>query len=139
MSTKLIGLKPVFVLSILVSLTAVGVAGCSMSHDKAKEKAVGAMIEETAPSERAAALTEMMTTTLNLNESQQASVAALNLDYSTRFNILMSSTNPKLDKKKEFTRLSAEKEAKLKGILDDAQRKTYDANKAELLDTYRIM
>lgn len=139
MSTKVTHLKPLFAFSILASLTMIAIAGCSMSHNQSKEQAVSAIIKETTPSERASALTALMTSTLNLNESQQVQVGALNMDYSTRFSILVASTNPKLDKKTEFMRLSADKEAKLKRMLTDSQIKTYDANKTDLLDTYRLM
>ncbi|TXH72296.1 MAG: hypothetical protein E6Q85_06660 [Thiothrix sp.] len=137
MSTNVLSLKKFFIVG-LVAFTALSISACT-NHEKSKEKAVGSMIQETSPTDRAAALTDLMSTTLNLNESQRAQVGALNLDYSTRFSVLMASTNKKIDKKAEFTRLSAEKEAKLKGMLDDSQIKAYDANKADLLDTYRMM
>jgi len=130
--------KKFVTVGVLLGFAGLAVSGCT-NHEKAKEQAVGAMIQETSPSDRAAALTDLMTSTLSLNDAQKAQVAALNMDYSTRFNILMGSTNKKVDKKAEFMRLSAEKEAKLKTILTDAQVKAYDANKAELLDTYRMM
>lgn len=139
MNTKVISFQPLFLFGVLASLTLIAMAGCSMTHNQAKEQAVGTVISGTTPSERANALTALMTSTLNLNDSQQTQVAALNLDYSTRFSILMASTNPKLDKKAEFMRLSADKEAKLKGMLTDSQIQAYDANKADLLDTYRLM
>lgn len=140
MTTQSVGLKKFFIIGTLLSCTVLGVSGCSsMTHEQSKEKAVGSMIQETSPADRAAVLTDLMTTTLNLNESQSTQVAALNLDYSTRFNVLMNSTNPKIDKKTEFTRLSAEKESKLKAMLTDSQWQAYEAHKAELLDTYRIM
>ena len=139
MNTKAISFQPLFLFGILASVTLIALAGCSMSHSQAKEQTVGTVIAGTTPAERATALTALMTSTLNLNESQQTRVAALNMDYSTRFSILVASTNPNLDKKAEFMRLSADKEAKLKGMLSDSQIQAYDANKADLLDTYRLM
>lgn len=139
MTPKTLGLKPLFVFGMLASFAIMSVAGCATSYDKAKEQAVETMIKETMPSERAAVLTDLMSDKLQLNESQKTQVADLNIDYSTRFSILMESTNPNVDKRAEFLRLSAEKEVKLKSILTDIQIQAYDANKAELLDTYRIM
>lgn len=138
MTTQAVALKNFFIVGALLSCTVLAFSGCT-NHEKAKEQAVGSMIQETSPTDRAAALTDIMKTTLNLNESQTVQVSDLNLDYSTRFSILMASTNKKVDKKAEYMRLSAEKEAKLKGMLDDSQIKAYDANKADLLDTYRMM
>jgi hypothetical protein len=80
-----------------------------------------------------------MTTTLNLSDTQQRQVSALNLEYSTRFNVLANSRNPSINKQAEFQRLSKEKEARIKTLLTVPQLQAYDANRAALLDTYRIM
>ncbi len=80
-----------------------------------------------------------MTATLNLSDVQQRQVSALNLEYSTRFNVLANSRNPSINKKAEFERLSKEKEARIKALLSSSQIQTYDSNRADLLDTYRIM
>ena len=80
-----------------------------------------------------------MTATLNLSDVQQRQVSALNLEYSTRFNVLANSRNPSINKKAEFERLSKEKETRIKALLSSSQIQTYDSNRADLLDTYRIM
>ncbi|WP_020559059.1 hypothetical protein [Thiofilum flexile] len=129
---------------LLAGISVVLLSSCAApapapTHDQVKEAVVADTIRATTPMERATALTDVMTNKLRLNESQQAKVAKLNLDYSSRFNILMNSTNPKISKKDEFLRLSAEKETKLLGILSASQKQTYEASKQEFLDTYRIM
>lgn len=129
-------------LSLIGSLALTLLQGCSApppTHDQIKEQVVADTVRVTTPMERASVLTDVMTTKLRLNESQSARVAKLNLDYSTRFSILMDSTNPSISKRNEFLRLSAEKEAKLLSILSPTQAGAYEASKAEFLDTYRIM
>ena len=109
------------------------------THDQMKEKMVGDSIRDSTPIDRANYLTDIMTTKLRLNESQQEQVAKLNLAYSTRFSILMESDNPNISKHDEFMRLSSEKEMRLLAILSDSQSRAYASSKSDFLDTYRIM
>ena len=116
-------------------------AACSQNslYDENKATAVKDGIANTSPIARANALTDVMTTTLNLSDTQQSQVSALNLEYSTRFNVLANSRNPSINKQAEFQRLSKEKESRIKALLTVPQLQAYDANRAALLDTYRIM
>ena len=126
---------------LLICGLGVWLAACSQNslYDENKANAVKEGIANTSPIARANALTDIMTTTLSLSDVQQRQVAALNLEYSTRFNVLANSRNPSINKKSEFERLSKEKEARVKSVLTTPQIQAYDANRAALLDTYRIM
>lgn len=110
-----------------------------MTHEEMKEKILKETIRNTNPVDRANVLTDLMTTKLSLNEVQRMQVSKLNLDYSTRFNMLVTSKNPAISKREEFIRLSAEKEAKLLSILNETQKTYYHAHQSEFLDTYRMM
>ena len=126
---------------LLICGLGVWLAACSQNslYDENKATAVKNGIANTSPIARANALTDIMTTTLNLSDTQQRQVSALNLEYSTRFNVLANSRNPSINKQAEFQRLSKEKEARIKALLTVPQLQAYDANRAALLDTYRIM
>lgn len=126
---------------LLICGLGVWLAACSQNslYDENKANAVKEGIANTSPIARANALTDVMTATLNLSDVQQRQVSALNLEYSTRFNVLANSRNPSINKKAEFERLSKEKEARIKALLSSSQIQTYDSNRADLLDTYRIM
>jgi hypothetical protein len=126
---------------LLICGLGVWLAACSQNslYDENKATAVKNGIANTSPIARANALTDIMTTTLNLSDTQQRQVSALNLEYSTRFNVLANSRNPSINKQAEFQRLSKEKEARIKTLLTVPQLQAYDANRAALLDTYRIM
>lgn len=134
-------LEKALIQGALLTLAFASLNGCSYAptHEESKEAAVGDMIQGTSPIDRAMTLTKLMVSTLGLSELQRAKVSGLNLDYSTRFNILMNSENPNIDKKQEFLRLSKEKENKLLSLLNDKQKRTYQSNRDELINTYRIM
>ena len=126
---------------LLICGLGVWLVACSQNslYDENKATADKEGIAHTSPIARANGLTDIMTNTLNLSDVQQRQVSAINLEYSTRFNVLAKSQNPSINKQKEFERLSKEKEARIKALLSSSQIQAYDANRANLLDTYRIM
>ncbi len=111
----------------------------SIKHEKQKEQLIENTINNSTPEARAFIITEKMVEVLGLTEVQKYKVAVLNQDFSTRYNLLASSTNPRLEKRKEFISLTNEKDMELKKILNEAQITKWHAVSAEFWEEYRII
>jgi hypothetical protein len=111
----------------------------SVKHEKKKEALIESTINATDPSERAELITLKMVEVLSLNEVQKTKVALINEDFSVRYNILAASSNPKVDKRKEFIKLTKEKDTELKKVLNNAQITKWHAVSDEFWAEYRIL
>ena len=124
-------------------LIASSVSACapysSMKHEQRKEKLIEQTINNTDPEVRAFQITEKMIEVLGLTEVQKYKVAVINQDFSARYNLLAASTNPKVDKRKEFISLTKEKDMELKKVLNNAQITKWHEVSAEFWEEYRII
>lgn len=129
---------------LLVSILAVStLTACtryeSVKHEKQKEQLIENTINDTDPMDRAELITMKMVDTLSLNEAQTEKVSVINQDFSVKYNILAASKNPKLDKRKEFLKLTAEKDTELKKVLNNAQISKWHTVSAEFWEEYRLL
>ena len=111
----------------------------SVKHEKKKEQLIENSINASDPTDRAELITIKMVEVLSLNEVQKQKVALLNEDFSVRYNILAASSNPKIDKRKEFIKLTKEKDTELKKVLNNAQITKWHAVSDEFWAEYRIL
>ncbi|PWQ93781.1 hypothetical protein [Leucothrix arctica] len=134
-------MKKIITIMCLVAVS--GLTACtqyqSLKHEKQKEQMIENSINATDPSERALIITTKMVEVLSLNEVQKVKVMMINEDFSTRYNILAESTNPKLNKREEFIKLTNEKDIELKKVLNNAQITKWHAVSAEFWEEYRIV
>lgn len=84
------------------------------------------------PQERATLLTEMMKSTLTLDEKASAAVAEINLKYANETQALMDSSKPKFEKLMTFRKNSQAKDTELKAILTPEQYTLYEQKKSEM-------
>lgn len=140
-------LKTAVIAGLLMSSTLV-MADCNTQatsatsaaqHEQAKDVTLSEVIKNTAPDQRATMLTNFMSSTLALNEKQKTDLGGINLEYAQRYNVLMESTKPDVDKVTEFKRLASEREAKTATLLTEEQMLTYKQVAKEIVDTYNIM
>lgn len=129
---------------VLCTLAVSGLAACApkpkpVSHESIKEQVVADTISSTSPIARANLITQKMVQELNLTEVQRNKVALINEDFSIRYNILVASTNPKINKRDEFIKLTNEKNAELRKVLNNAQVTKWDGIRAAFWEEYRIM
>ncbi|GAA0405210.1 hypothetical protein GCM10009133_12310 [Cocleimonas flava] len=124
-------------------LAAVNLTACtqykSMKHEKQKEYLIEDTINATDPSDRAAIITSKMVEALGLNEAQRVKVALLNEDFSNRYSVLAASNNPKINKRKEFIKLTDEKNQELKKVFNNAQVTKWNEIRKEFWDEYRML
>lgn len=111
----------------------------SAKHEKQKEYLIEDTINSTTPHERASVITEKMVEVLALNEVQKKQVEFINEDFSARYNFLAASSNPKLNKRKEFIKLTKKKDMELKKILNNAQITKWHEVRDEFWEEYRIL
>ena len=110
-----------------------------MKHERQKEQLIEDTIKNTNPLDRASIITNKMIEVLSLSEVQKNQVDIINKDYSMRYNFLVESTNPKLQKRKEFLKLMQEKDTALKNVLNNTQMTKWHAVRDEFWEEYRIL
>ena len=124
-------------------LVAVNLTACtqykSMKYEKQKEHLIEDTINATDPSDRAAIITDKMVEALDLNEVQKVKVSLINEDFSNRYSVLAASTNPKIKKRKEFIKLTNEKNLELKKVLNNAQITKWNKIQDNFWEEYRIL
>lgn len=89
-------------------------------------------LKNTTPEERAAALTEMMQSSLSLDEKTATAVSGINLKYAKETQTLMDSSGPQLGKLMTFRQNAQAKDAELKGVLTPEQYSLYEQKKDEM-------
>lgn len=94
-------------------------------------------LKNSTPEERATLLTEMMKTTLSLDEKTTMAVSAINLKYATETQALIDSDAPRLEKLMTFRRNSAAKDTEIKAVLTPEQYRQYEQKKSEIQDTVK--
>lgn len=94
-------------------------------------------LKNSTPEQRATLLTEMMTTTLSLDEKTTTAVSAINLKYATQTQALLDSDGPRLEKLMTFRRNSAAKDTEIKAVLTAEQYRLYEQKKSEMQDTVK--
>lgn len=128
---------------ILCALAVTSLSACTQNkiakHERQKEQVVAETIKSTSPIARANIITQKMVDELGLTEVQRKQVALINEDFSIRYNILIDSTNPKINKRDEFIKLTNEKSAELRKVLNNAQVTKWDTIRAAFWDEYRII
>ncbi|WP_299872904.1 hypothetical protein [uncultured Cocleimonas sp.] len=128
---------------VMCVLSAISLNACtqykSMKYEKQKEQLIEETINATDPSDRAAIITSKMVEALGLNEAQRIKVSLLNEDFSNRYSFLAASNNPKINKRKEFIKLTDEKNLELKKVLNNAQVTKWNKIRKEFWDEYRIL
>lgn len=131
---------------ILCALALTSLTACTrnkapepVSHETIKEQVVAETISSTSPIARANIITQKMVNELSLTEVQRNRVALINEDFSIRYNILIASTNPEINKRDEFINLTNEKNAELRKVLNNAQITKWDSIRAAFWEEYRIM
>ena len=126
----------------LGALVITALAGCasynSAINESEKEQEVAEVIRSTSPVMRALVITGKMVQELGLTEVQTNKVALINEDFSTRYNILIASNNPKIEKRAEFVKLTEEKNTELKKVLNNAQITKWNNIRATFWEQYRI-
>ncbi len=124
-------------------LAAVNLTACtqykSMKYEKQKEHLIEDTINSTNPSDRALIITNKMVNTLDLNQVQKQQVALINEDFSARYNFLAASSNPKIHKRKEFIKLTKEKDMELKKVLNNSQITKWHEIRDEFWEEYRLL
>ncbi len=111
----------------------------SAKHERQKEQLIEETIKSTNPEARALVITEKMYEELNLTEVQKEKVLLINEDFSARYNNLAASNNPKIHKRKEFKKLTNEKDMELKKVLNNAQVTKWNQIQDEFWEEYRIL
>ncbi|PWQ93803.1 hypothetical protein [Leucothrix arctica] len=110
---------------VLTVLAVTSLTACSKyknaTYEDQKRQNFANTINSTSPTLRASIITEKMVEELSLTEVQKNKVAFINEDFSTRYNILAASNNPKINKRDEFIKLTREKDGELKKILNNSQ------------------
>lgn len=89
-------------------------------------------LSHTTPEQRARALTEMMARTLVLDEKNRAAVAAVNLEFAQKTQLLMESSGPQVQKLAAFKKNALAKDARLKTLLTPRQYSEYLEKKSEI-------
>lgn len=94
-------------------------------------------LKNTTAEERASMLTDMMKSSLSLDEKTSASVADINLKYAKEVQTLMDSDSPNLQKLMTFRANSQAKDDELKAVLTPEQYSRYEQKKSEMQDVVK--